>query len=174
MAKKTYGEDDGADIVVEPRGTHGLLVGARRAGLLGQNKAGADPDGAGAEHEGRGQRLAVEDAASSDNLDGLAGHRRGLALDELHDGGDEEGGGHVAGVATALAALGADDVDAKLEALLDMLGVADHVHVQDAMGVQLVDDGLGRHSDGRHEELGAGLDDDVDELAQLALCVVVA
>jgi hypothetical protein len=40
--------------------------------------------------------------------------------------------------------------------------------------VQLVDDSPGRDADGGDEELGAGLDDDVDELAQLALGVVVA
>jgi hypothetical protein len=77
-------------------------------------------------------------------------------------------------VATALAALRADDVDAEVEALLDVLGVADHVHVQDASLVQLLDDGLGGHPDGANEQLGAGVDDDVDELVQLALGVVVA
>jgi hypothetical protein len=171
---KTYGEDDGADVVVKPRGAHGLLVRARRTGLLGQHEAGADPDGAGAKHEGRSQRLAVEDAAGGNDLDGLSSHRARLALDELDDGRDEDGGGHVARVAAALAALGADDVDTELEAFLDVLRVADHVHVQDAVGVQLVDDSLGRHADGGHEQLGAGLDDDVDQLAQLALGVVVA
>jgi hypothetical protein len=52
--------------------------------------------------------------------------------------------------------------------------VSDHVHVDDAGGVELVDDGLGGHADCGDEELGAGLDDDVDELVQLALCVVIA
>jgi hypothetical protein len=149
-------------------------VCARRTGLFGQHEAGADPDGAGAEHEGRRQGLAVEDAAGGDDLDGLPRHRARLSLDELDYGGDEDGGGHVARVAAALAALGADDVDAELEALLDMLRVADHVHVQDAVRVQLVDDRLGGHADGGHEQLGAGLDDDVNQLAQLALGVVVA
>jgi hypothetical protein len=77
-------------------------------------------------------------------------------------------------VAAALAALGADHVDAEVEALLDVLGVADHVHVEDAGRVQFLDDGFGRNADGADEELGAAVDDDVDELVELALGVVVA
>lgn len=54
-----------------------------------------------------------------------------------------------------------------------MLGVTDHVHVKDTGLVELLDDLLGRDTDGGDEELGAGLDDDVGELAELALGVVV-
>jgi len=114
------------------------------------------------------------DTAGGDDLDGLAGEGGGLALDELDDGGDEHGGGDVTGVAAALAALGADDVDAELEALLDVLGVADHVHVDDTGLVETVDDGAGGNADGGDEELGAGLDDDVNELVELAVRVVTA
>jgi hypothetical protein len=52
--------------------------------------------------------------------------------------------------------------------------VADHVHVEDAGLVELVDDGLGGHTDGADEQRGAGLDDDVGELTELALGVVIA
>jgi hypothetical protein len=52
--------------------------------------------------------------------------------------------------------------------------VADHVHVDDAVLVQLLNDVLRGDADGRDEELGAGLDDDVDQLVELALGVVVA
>lgn len=51
--------------------------------------------------------------------------------------------------------------------------MADHVHDEDAGGVQAVDDGLGRDADGADEEAGAALDGDVDELVQLAVGVVV-
>ncbi|UKZ60312.1 uncharacterized protein TrAtP1_001592 [Trichoderma atroviride] len=94
--------------------------------------------------------------------------------DGLDDGGDQHRRRRVAGVAAALTALGADDVGADVEALLDVLDVANHVHVQDAGLVQLLDDGLGRHADGTDEQLGAGLDDDVDEAIELTLGVVVA
>jgi hypothetical protein len=40
--------------------------------------------------------------------------------------------------------------------------------------VELVDDGLGGHTDGGDEKLGALLDNNVHELVELTLCVVVA
>ena len=46
-----------------------------------------------------------------------------MALDDVDDGGDEDGCRDVAGVAATLATLGADDVDTEVEALLDVLGV---------------------------------------------------
>jgi hypothetical protein len=44
----------------------------------------------------------------------------------------------------------------------------------DAGLVQLLDDGFGRDADGADKELRARVDDDVDELVELALGVVVA
>jgi len=96
-----------------------------------------------------------------------------VALDEVDDGWDENGGWGVTGVASSLTTLGADQVDTESEALGDVLWVADHVHVEDAVGVELVDDGLWWDTDGRDEELGARLDDNVDELVELALGVIV-
>ena len=156
------------------RGADGLLVRLGRTGLVGEDEAGADPDGAGAHHQGGSEELTVVDATGGDDLDGATGEGRLSLLADLDAGGDEDGGGDVAGVAATLAALGADDVDAEVKALLDVLDVADHVHVVDAMLVKLVDDGLGGHADGGDEELAAGLDDDVDELVELALGVVIA
>jgi hypothetical protein len=52
--------------------------------------------------------------------------------------------------------------------------VTDHVHVEDAVGVELIDDSLGGNSDGRDKQGGLFGDDDVDQLAELALSVVVA
>lgn len=173
-AHGTAGEDDGADVVVVARGADSLLVGAGSAGLIGEDEAGADPDGAGAHHESSSDGLAVGDAAGSDDLDGAAGEGRLVLVADLDNGGDEDGGGDVAGVAATLTTLGADDVDANVEALLDVLDVANHVHVENAVLVELVDNLLGGDTDGRDEDLGAGLDDDVDELAELALGVIVA
>lgn len=168
------GEDDGADVVVVARRADGVLVSLGGAGLIGQDEAGAHPDGAGSHHEGGGQELTVVDAAGSDDLDGATGDGRLVLAALLDDGGDEDGGGDVAGVAAALTTLGADDVDVEIKALLDVLDVADHVHVDDAVLVQPVDDLLGGDTDGGDEQLGAGLNDDVDELVQLALGVIVA
>lgn len=97
-----------------------------------------------------------------------------MALDEGGDGRDQDGRGDVTGVTTTLATLGADHVDAELEALLDVLRVADHVHVEDAGAVQALDDVLGRHTDGGDEEARTGVDDDGDQLVELTLGVIVA
>lgn len=53
-----------------------------------------------------------------DNLDRLARERRLGVGAEGDDARDEDGRGHVAGVASALATLGADEVDAGVEGFL--------------------------------------------------------
>lgn len=111
---------------------------------------------------------------SGDDLDGTASNWALGLTALLNDGRDEDCRGYVTSVATSLAALGADNVDAEVEALLDVLNVTDHVHVEDAVLVELINDGLGRNADGGNEELAAGLDDDVNELVKLALGVIVA
>lgn len=141
-------EDDGADVVVETGGGDGILVSLRRTSLIGDDETRTNPDGAGTEHQRRGDALAVEDTASSDNLDGLAGHGAGLALAELDNSGDKERGWDITSVATTLTTLCADEINAKLEALLHVLGVSDHVHVQDTSGVEPVNDVLGWDTDG--------------------------
>lgn len=173
-AHGSAGEDDCADVVVVASGADGVLVGLGSAGLVGQDEAGADPDSRGAHDEGRGERLAVADTASGDDLDGALCQGRLCVADGLDDGGDQHRGRGVTGVAAALTALGADDVGTDVEALLDVLDVANHVHVQDAGLVQLLDDVLGRHADGADEQLDVALDDDVDEAIELALGVVIA
>lgn len=142
--------------------------------LFGQNEAGTDPDGGSAERQSSSERLAVEQTTSGNNLHRLAGQGALAALAQLGNGRDEDSCWDVAGVATALTTLGADDVGASIEGLLDVLGVADHVHVENAGGMELLDNGLGGDTDGADEQLGAALDDDVDEFIELALGVVVA
>ncbi len=173
-AQRATSEDDSTDVILEAGSADSLLVGDGGTSLLGQNEAGTDPDGGGAEHERSGDGVTVEQTAGGDDLHRLAGQRALAALDQLGDGGDEDGGGDVTGVTAALTTLGADDVDADVEGLGDVLGVADHVHAEDTGTVEALDDGLGGNTDGRDEELGAALDDDVDELVELALGVVVA
>ena len=173
-AQRPAREDDGADIIVEPRGADSFLMGLGRARLLAQDEAGADPDGASAQHEGRGDALTVEEPARGDDLDLIARHGAFPALDHFGDGGDEDGGGDVAGVAAAFAALGADHVGADVEAFGDVFGVADHVHVEDAGFVEALDDVDGGHADGGDEEFSARVDDDGDEVVEFTFCVVVA
>lgn len=77
-------------------------------------------------------------------------------------------------MSTTLTTLCADHVNTESEALGNVLGVTDHVHVEDTVCVELVNDSLGWHTDGGNEKLSTGLDDNVNELAELALGVIVA
>jgi len=78
--------------------------------------------------------LAVEDTACGDTLDGFASELRGRGFGaEFGDRGDQNGGRDVAGVATAFTTLCAYQVDAEFEAFLDVLDVADHVHVENTV-----------------------------------------
>ncbi len=65
-------------------------------------------------------------------------------------------------MATTLTALCADHVNANIEALLDVLGVTDHVHVENAGTVKLIHDSLGRYTNGGDEEFGTRFDDDIN------------
>lgn len=96
-------------------------------------------------------------------------------------------------MSTTFTALSADDIDALVQGLLDVLGVTDHlselirtacdraigsetvthVHDKDAGLVKLVDHFFGRDTDGAHEQLGLFLDNDIDQVVQLALGVIV-
>ena len=172
--KGTYSEDDGANSVVEAGGTDSLLVSLRGTGLIGQDEAGTNPDSGGAQHQRSSNRLAVVQTTGGDNLHGIAGHRALVALDQLGNGRDKDGGGDITSVSTTLTTLGADDVCASVQRLLDVLGVTDHVHVEDSVAVEAVDNGSGRNTDSRDKELSAALNDDVDKLVQLSLGVVVA
>lgn len=142
-------------------------------GLLSEDEAGTNPDTGSTEHESGGERLAVVDTTGSEDLHRLAGEGRLVALDELDDGRDKDRGRDITSVSTTLTALGADDVGTDLEALLDVLGVANHVGVGNAIGVELVDNPLRGNTDGGDEELSTLGNGDVDELAELALGVVV-
>lgn len=172
-AHGTASEDDCADVIVMAGSADSIFVALGGTGLIGENEACTDPDGAGTHHQRSSEELTVGNTTGSNNLDRSAGEG-GFVLGALLDaGGDEDGGGDVTSVTTTLATLSADNIDADVDALLDVLHVADHVHVDDAGSVEAVYNGLGGDTDSRDEELGTGLDDDVDELVEFALGVVV-
>lgn len=173
-AQGATSEDNSTNVILEAGSADSLLVGNGGTSLLGQDEAGTDPNGGGTEHEGSGDGVTVVQTTSGDDLHGLAGQRALAALDQLGNGRDEDGGGDVTGVTATLTTLGADDIHADIEGLLDVLGVADHVHAEDAGTVELLDDSLRGNTDGGNEELSTALDDDIDELVELALGVVVA
>ena len=97
--------------VVVPSRHDELLVYGRRARLFARDEARADPDARRAVGERGREASAVGDAACCDHRDGLSGERAGGAFAEVDDGGDEDRERRVARVASAFAALGADDVN---------------------------------------------------------------
>lgn len=76
-------------------------------------------------------------------------------------------------MSTAFSALRTDDIHASLERLLSVLRRTHHVHDQDPGVVETLDHMRGRHTNGAHKELRPVVDDHVDELVELAVCVVV-
>jgi len=117
--------------------------------------------------------LTVEDTTGSNNLHILASQWGLLATAQSCNSWNQDGGWDISSVSTTLTTLCADDINTESKALGNVLGVTDHVHVEDTVLVELVDDGLWWHADSGNEELSAGLDDDINELAELALGVVV-
>ena len=170
----TNSEDNSPNIIIEPRRPHSLLMRFRRPSLLRQHKPRPNPHSSRSKHQSSSHRLAIEQPTGRDNLDVLASEGALLALAHLGHGGDQDGGGDVAGVAAALAALGADHVRADVEAFLYVFRVPDHVHVEDASFVEALNDVSGGDADGTDEELGARVDDDGHEFVELAFGVVVA
>jgi hypothetical protein len=70
--------------------------------------------------------------------------------------------------------LGANQVHAGIQALLDMFWVADHIHVQDPCLVQPLHNTIWRNPNSGDEELGSALNNDGDQLIELTLGVIVA
>ena len=119
------------------------------------------------------QAPSVVDRAGTDHVDGLSGERRGATFDGIDARGDKDGSGCVASVASTFTGLGTDEVDADVQGLLDVLGVSDHVHDNDASLVQTFDDVHGRNTDCADEQARLLLDNDVDEFIKLTFLVVV-
>jgi hypothetical protein len=151
----TYSENNGADIVVEASCSDSLLMCLWCTSLLGQDESGTDPDSGSTEHKGSSQTLSIEQTTGSNDLHVLAGQGALLSSAKGGNSWDQDGSWDITSVATTLTTLRADDIGSDLEALLDVLGVSDHVHVEDASLVDAVDDVLGGNTDGGDEELSA-------------------
>ena len=173
-AQGSAGEDDSPNVVVEAGCLDGFLMGLGRSGFVRQDESGTDPNGTRAQHQGRCETLSVEESAGRDDLHLITGHRALLPFHHLRHRGYQNRGGHVTRVSASLAALGADHVDADVEAFLHVLRVPDHVHVEDSGFVQALDHVDWRHADGGDEEFGARVDYDRDEFVEFSFCVVVA
>lgn len=99
----------------------------RRARLCARDEASTNPHTLGTPHEVRGEAPPVVNRAGTDDVHGFTGERGLVTFDGVDAGGDEDGGGDVAGVSAAFTALGADEVDAGFERSGDVLRVADHL-----------------------------------------------
>jgi len=172
--KETHSEDNGANSVIKAGGTDSLLVSLRSTSLISQDEAGTNPDSRGTQHQSGSNGLTVVQTTSRNDLHGLTSHRALLAPAQLGNGGDKEGSGDIPSVSTTLTTLSADDICAGIQRFLNVLGVADHVHVEDSVAVESVDNVLRGDTDSGDEELSAALDDDVDEFVEFPLGVVVA
>lgn len=116
---------------------------------------------------------AIIDSTGANDINGLASELRLLALADVDAGRDQNAGRDVTSVSSTLTSLGANKVATDVDGLLDVLGVANHVHDRDAGLVQLVDGPNRGNTNGADEELGLLLNDNVEELGELTLGVVV-
>jgi hypothetical protein len=171
--ERSASEDNCADVVVVASSSDSLLVSFGRTSLISQDEAGADPNSGSTKHKSSSNSLTIIDTTGSNDLYGCARHGAGLAFAELDNSGDQNSCGNIASVSTSLTTLCANNVDAEIETLLDVLRVTDHVHVEDARLVEAVDNMLGWDTDSGDEELGAAVDDDAHELVEFALSIIV-
>jgi hypothetical protein len=171
---KTYSENNGSDIVIKSSSANSLLVSLRSTRLLRQNESSTDPNSRSTKHQSRSNGLTVEQTTGSNNLYRSTSERALVPLHELGNGWNKHGGGDITSVTTTFTTLGADDVGAEFEALLDVFGVSDHVHVENAGLVELLNDVLGWNTDGTDEEFGSALNNDINKLVELSLGVIMA
>jgi len=130
-----------------------FLVDLGGTGLLGGDETCANPDGLSTVHQVGSQTTTIIDGTGGDNIDWATSQWALVALDGIDTGGDEYGSGNITGVSSTLASLGADNVNTLSKGLGDMLGVANHIHDEDASIVKLVNDLLGRNTDSADEKL---------------------
>jgi hypothetical protein len=77
-------------------------------------------------------------------------------------------------VSPALTALGTDNVNADIEAFPDVLRVANHVHVENAIRVQSFNNSFRWNANGGDEEGSLGANYYINELVELAFGIIVA
>nr|POE63738.1 hypothetical protein CFP56_04641 [Quercus suber] len=156
------------------RGRHdGFFVLLAAPRLLRRDEARPHPRANRTERQHRGQRSAVVDATGGHHHRRLARQRTGILPRDVDDRGDQDARRDVARVAAAFAALGAHDIHARLQRLVRVLRVSDHVHDEDARGMQALDDMRGWDADSADEERRFLLDRNADQLVELAVGVVV-
>lgn len=77
-------------------------------------------------------------------------------------------------MSTSFTSLGANHIGSNIKAFLDVFGMSNHVHVENACFVESLDDGNWGNADSADEQLSARVDDDGHELVEFSFSVVVA
>jgi hypothetical protein len=165
--------NESSDSILETSAQHKLLVLLWCTSLDGSDKTSANPDSLSTPSKVGSKSTTIVDSTGTDNVDGLTVELGFLVLADVNTGRDEDGSRDVASVSSTLTGLGTDDVAASVDCLLDVLGVANHVHDGDPGSMELVNSELGGNANSRDEDTGALLNDDVDEFRKLTLGVVV-
>lgn len=75
-------------------------------------------------------------------------------------------------MSSGFSTLCANEISSGLASLVGMFRVANHVHVQDTIFMELLDDMLRRDANGRDKDFGLFGNDDVHELIERAFGVV--
>ena len=91
----------GPDRIIIPRTQHQIFMNLRRSGLDTRYESCPDPHTRSTVGERGGQTTTVSDGTCCDDGDRLACQGGFVWFAEVNYGGDEDGEGHVAGVATA-------------------------------------------------------------------------
>jgi hypothetical protein len=102
-----------------------------------------------------------------------SGHRALFAPNQSSDLRDKNSGGDVSSVSASFATLSADQINSDVKALLHMLWVSDHVHVENASLVQTLNNLFGRDAHGRDKKFSTTVNDDADQLVEFAFGVVI-
>lgn len=126
-AQRAAGVDESGHGILVAGSDDSLLVRFGRARLRAGNEPRADPHCLRAPREIRSEPPAVVDSTSTNHVNRLARQGRLAGLANVNARGDEDRRRDVTGVTSALTSLGADEVDADVKRLLDVLRVADHL-----------------------------------------------
>lgn len=130
--ESTYSEYDGSHVIVESARPDSLLMCFRRTSFFAENKARAYPYTSRAEHECGSKTLTIEQTACCHDLYWLTCQWAFPSFTQLCHCRDQDRGRDIAGMSSSFATLSTYDIGTGIQALLNVLWVAYHVHVEHA------------------------------------------
>ncbi|CAG9975455.1 unnamed protein product [Clonostachys byssicola] len=160
--------------VIPPRAYHLLLMFIATPSLNARYEACPNPNTHCPLHKCGGDAATRRNSTCRKNHCRLTFEQRGVVgLGDGDDSRDEDGGGNVASVSAAFAALRADHVDTKVKGFDRVLWVADYVHHQDPLRMQLLNHPRRWHTHCANKQFCAAVHHNVDQLLQLAPSVIM-